>query len=1015
MKTSSAHGLRARGQDGCRRAVGLFKTASVVTAGVLALAFSVGVKEISAYDIDGIYKSPHAAYGPRAIQLVSTTTAGTSSTTKNKDSHGHKSDEKPMILTVLGGPPKSFRKGVKNKNNINKHLLKKEEVVEHDIIVKHYRGNDGGWFLTLPKSVKEELELPSTKVRILEHAFGRSLVFGAGKKTEEDWYQFGGYFRVCVKILGALTLGLFLPIVLASPLIRSYFPQIMKAVGGIGAPGGTPVGYMYLTPTPLFAALMMSTTWILLLLASPHTPGQIGGIVLELCSLCATLCVSVSLVILYPFFCQTGWSRFPMTYFVGVALTVTLLCTLILCLVIFGSKSGDALNLTRRRSFFAFLQFLAISSTVIMFLSSSWNNVFGGNYKENPKNMAGTVCAVLMAAAWWYDGRVYLGHEVAIHWPAGFGLAYYTSSLIVRAVFLPSFLEDQERARARTPPEQHKRHATISSTSERAVSSVSDINTDHGEGSACEIDLDLDRARGRHVSLGNTDRASRFVAHIPLSIVLTITGTFAYSWLWDKTTFVCLFLGTSCWMLGFLSYMGVFSAVGLYRIRKACAKNWSREWEEYLEANPVVDEGLLHFVLITNENQSPEGLLSQTIANLGNSTMSKYMVCVLAMEEREADEDREVAERLIAKHGALFLDMFATYHPPDLPGEVRGKGACAQWAFRDIQRWHADYVKTDAEHEGGISITQFDASKVFVTQMDTDTIFHKEHFANLTLNAMQMKPEDRCWTAWQAPVLQWRNWAVVPRIVRPSVYGNNMNEISGCSASPYVPHCTSNTFTMTLALLSHPAVDGWSEEEVCEDHHMTFKAFYASHWESLAGEDRSVRSPSKFKITPLYTPVSAFVAADGDSTVRARFLQSKRDMQAVHQYAYFLLQYFNICCTSYEPLPWSAHFQCLLFITKYGTLYILSCIQEMIVVLTFMLLPVVMLLSPAAREAFFAAWETLSHMRADSPALNLMCILVEFGTPITYILVGFVNRIGLILPPVFPLYAGRRSCRRGKG
>ena len=51
----------------------------------------------------------------------------------------------------------------------------------------------------------------------------------------------------------------------------------------------------------------------------------------------------------------------------------------------------------------------------------------------------------------------------------------------------------------------------------------------------------------------------------------------------------------------------------------------------------------------------------------------KYMVVVLGMEQREGPGAQEKADRLIARHKHRFHDMFATYHPPDIPGEVAGE------------------------------------------------------------------------------------------------------------------------------------------------------------------------------------------------------------------------------------------------------------------------------------------------------------------------------------------------------
>ena len=96
---------------------------------------------------------------------------------------------------------------------------------------------------------------------------------------------------------------------------------------------------------------------------------------------------------------------------------------------------------------------------------------------------------------------------------------------------------------------------------------------------------------------------------------------------------------------------------------------------------------MLHFVILPNFEEEEE-MLSQTINNVANNTLAKkYMVVVMGMEAREGEKGRQKAERLIAKHRHLFKDMFATYHPSSIPGEVKGKSSNTQWAYREVQRW----------------------------------------------------------------------------------------------------------------------------------------------------------------------------------------------------------------------------------------------------------------------------------------------------------------------------------------
>ena len=118
--------------------------------------------------------------------------------------------------------------------------------------------------------------------------------------------------------------------------------------------------------------------------------------------------------------------------------------------------------------------------------------------------------------------------------------------------------------------------------------------------------------------------------------------------------------------------MVVFSCIGVHKMRAAVAIDWDKEWQNFLRKNPGCEQGMLHIVVLPNYAEEEE-MLAQTIQNISANTLAKeHMVCVLAMEQRE-EASRQKANRLIERHQHLFMDMFATFHPKDIPDEVKGK------------------------------------------------------------------------------------------------------------------------------------------------------------------------------------------------------------------------------------------------------------------------------------------------------------------------------------------------------
>ena len=186
---------------------------------------------------------------------------------------------------------------------------------------------------------------------------------------------------------------------------------------------------------------------------------------------------------------------------------------------------------------------------------------------------------------------------------------------------------------------------------------------------------------------------------------------------------------------------------------------------------------MLHFVVLPNYAEDEE-MLAQTICNISFNTLAKeHMVCVLAMEQREGPEAMKKANRLIEKHQHLFLEMFATFHPENLPNEVKGKSSNTQWAFLCVQKWYEAKIEEETQH---------DTSKVFLTVADADSIHHRGYFTAVTIKGLG--DENRSWTVWQPPILNVRNVESVPALIRTSSYGSTLFEVAGLASAKHLDH-----------------------------------------------------------------------------------------------------------------------------------------------------------------------------------------------------------------------------------
>lgn len=491
---------------------------------------------------------------------------------------------------------------------------------------------------------------------------------------------------------------------------------------------------------------------------------------------------------------------------------------------------------------------------------------------------------------------------------------------------------------------------------------------------------------GRYLSLANPDRISAAVCHIPSIIVFSFTFTYLFAFFYDFATFSVLFLLLAFYVFGWATYLAVFSTIGMFKMRRAVSTNWEEEWTQFKAKNPGCEQGMLHFVVLPNYAEEEE-MLAQTVQNIANNSLARdHMVCVLAMEAREGDAARSKANRLIERHQHLFKGMFATFHPGNIPSEVKGKSSNTQWGFREVQRWYGAYVSQNQD-------IVHDVSKVFITVADADSIHHKDYFCALTCKALATTPEDRSWSVWQPPILTVRNVETVPAFVRCSSYGTFLFEISGLVTAPYMNHCCFSAYTLTLALANHPIVDGWDADVIAEDYHMFIKCMCSHYWEQLFSNEtnRSVKTLSKMRLEPIFLPVTSYLVEDPRGSwesIVARYNQARRHMQGIAELSYMALQHYTIARESREAIPWRVHVQFVHLMMKYITVIIMNTLHT--AGLFFMLLGVLIHVVKHLVLGDLVVWAETVHAGAMAdPVVSILLTVVQiFGPLVTAAILG---------------------------
>lgn len=282
----------------------------------------------------------------------------------------------------------------------------------------------------------------------------------------------------------------------------------------------------------------------------------------------------------------------------------------------------------------------------------------------------------------------------------------------------------------------------------------------------------------------------------------------------------------------------------------------ARPWSEQAVDNPAWDD-VFHVVIVATY-KTPEPYLINTLETLTQySQASTHMGVVLAMEERE-EGSKDKAADMKKEFGDRFKFITATYHPPNLPGHIKGKASNMCWSFQEMA--------SELCQVHGFS--DADQYRIIITNMDDDSEFHENYFEALTYHFLKEDIKQRYLTIWQPPVAHFKNITSLPTLVRVGALWGSLGDICAL-ANPWAAHTpfSSNSMSLVLAL----AVGGWDPDWVSDDWHMMAKC--------------AVMTEGRCKCKPVMLPLVNFMPEEDEccGTLWARWTQTKRHALGVSE------------------------------------------------------------------------------------------------------------------------------------
>lgn len=263
---------------------------------------------------------------------------------------------------------------------------------------------------------------------------------------------------------------------------------------------------------------------------------------------------------------------------------------------------------------------------------------------------------------------------------------------------------------------------------------------------------------------------------------------------------------------------------------------------------------LIHAVIVATVNES-RGVLEPTIKSLVDADYDhSKMILVIAYEGRSGQECRDRVDGLIKDYGGHFKHAMAVEHPPNVPGEIIGKGANITNAGRGLQKY--------LENEG------LDTKRVIVTTLDADNRPHKKYFAALSYLYCVVPQPLRA--SYQPLPMFTNNIWDAPTLMRVIATGNNLFYIVNTQR----PHLARNFSAHAQSMHALIDMDFWSVRTIVEDGHHFWRSYF--------------RYDGDYRVFPLSIPIyqDAVLANGYVRTLKAQFYQLRRWTYGVSDVAY---------------------------------------------------------------------------------------------------------------------------------
>jgi len=302
--------------------------------------------------------------------------------------------------------------------------------------------------------------------------------------------------------------------------------------------------------------------------------------------------------------------------------------------------------------------------------------------------------------------------------------------------------------------------------------------------------------------------------------------------------------------------MGYHLISGYFGLKHDMKIDWREKCQKVPKNNLFLPWGeIYHALIFATYKEEVEILIPSFQAVVDSDYPKKKIIVVLATERRDYQRAQRNAKILKKKFKDKFFKFIVTCHP-DIPGEVKAKGANVKWAAKTLAKF--------------IEKKKIPLENVIVTTCDADSRLHKKYLPCLTYK--YITNPNRAHSSFQPIPLYSNNIWQAPAFSRIIAFGNSFWQLIEATR----PWRLINFSTHAMSLKTLIEIDFWDTTVVNEDSRQFWRAYF-----KFDGDHR---------VVPLFVPVymDAVLADNFWQTFKNQYLQKKRWYYGVEHFPYVI-------------------------------------------------------------------------------------------------------------------------------